>query len=49
VQLGRLIITYELEQDGTMPTTLSVEGEIPVAVQLGLLELAKDTILRCSE
>lgn len=49
MQLGRIVITYEVAEDGTMPTQLLVDGDIPLAVQLGLLELAKDTILRRSE
>lgn len=47
--VGEITITYELAEDGDMITTLNVEGDIHVATQLGLLELAKDTILHAEE
>ena len=43
--VGHIHIGYNLTDDGDMTTEVSVEGEIPIATQLGLLELAKDSIL----
>jgi hypothetical protein len=43
--IGTLKIHYVLDEDGDILTGVEVEGEIPVVVQLGLLEMAKDTIL----
>lgn len=47
--VGEIKITYELAPDGDVITTLNVEGDLHVATQLGLLELAKDTILHGEE
>lgn len=43
--IGKITITYDLASDGDIHTVLDVEGDLPIVVQLGLLELAKDTIL----
>lgn len=43
--IGKITISYDLADDGDIHTVLDVEGDLPVVVQLGLLELAKDTIL----
>lgn len=46
LELGEIVLTYSITEDGDIMSGLSITGEIPVAMQLGLLELAKDTILR---
>lgn len=38
-------INYRLGEDGDMLTDVDVTGDIPIVTQLGLLELAKDSIL----
>lgn len=43
---GQMTVTYEVWPDGDIVTNLTVEGDIPLVTQLGLLELAKDTILK---
>lgn len=43
--IGSIHIGYEIWEDGDMVTTLTVEGDIPVVTQLGLLRMAEDTIL----
>lgn len=49
MNVGSITITYEIDEDGDMLTGVSIEGELPVVTQLGLLELAKDTILSMDE
>lgn len=45
MRIGSIVITYSMADDGDLLTDVTVEGDIPVATQLGLLELAKDSIL----
>ena len=45
MEIGSVVITYSMADDGDLITDVSVEGDIPIATQLGLLELAKDSIL----
>lgn len=45
MEIGSIVITYSMADDGDLITDVSVEGDIPIATQLGLLELAKDSIL----
>lgn len=45
MDIGRLIIDYTVTEDGDLQTALTVEGDLPVVTQLGIIELAKDTIL----
>lgn len=45
MNVGSITITYNMADDGDMLTDVSVEGELPIVTQLGLLELAKDSIL----
>lgn len=45
MQVGSITITYSMADDGDMLTDVSVDGDMPVVTQLGLLELAKDSIL----
>lgn len=44
-QIGFIHIDYTLERDGSIITGLDCEGDIPLVTQLGLLEMAKDTLL----
>lgn len=44
-EVGSIVIGYGLDEEGELITSVSVEGDLPVVVSLGLLELAKDTIL----
>lgn len=46
MQLGSITITYEMSDDGHMDTGLTIDGDMPIITQLGLLDLARDTILR---
>lgn len=46
VQIGQITITHTLNDDGETITGLTVDGDMPLATSLGLLELAKDTLLR---
>lgn len=43
---GNINISYDVWPDGDIVTAVNVEGDIPLVTQLGLLELAKDTILK---
>lgn len=43
---GNIKISYDVWPDGDIVTAVDVEGDIPLVTQLGLLELAKDTILK---
>lgn len=43
---GNIKISYDVWPDGDIVTAVNVEGDIPLVTQLGLLELAKDTILK---
>lgn len=45
MEVGYIKITHDLEKDGDLTTTVLIKGEIHLATQLGLLELAKESIL----
>lgn len=45
MNVGNISISYDIWPDGDV-TRVDVEGDIPLVTQLGLLELAKDTILK---
>ena len=45
MKIGFIHIDYTLERDGSITTGLDCEGDIPLVTQLGLLEMAKDTLL----
>lgn len=47
--LGTITISYFLDTDGEMATGVSVDGDMPLVTQLGLLRTAEDTILRMDE
>lgn len=45
MEAGRIVISYEVAESGELLTSYYVKGDLPVVVQLGLLEMTKDTIL----
>lgn len=45
-EIGKLTITYDLDDSGDTVTNVIVDGDIPLSVQLGLLRLAEDSLLR---
>lgn len=45
VSIGTITITYDMTDDSDMLTGVSVDGDMPIVTQLGLLDLARDTIL----
>lgn len=44
--LGFIHITYEVGENGEVETSVTTDEELPLVIQLGLLDLAKDTLLR---
>lgn len=46
MKIGEIKISYEMAEDGDVLTNVEVDGELPFVTQLGLLEMAKDTLLR---
>lgn len=42
---GRIVINYEMTESGELLVNHYVKGDLPVVVQLGLLDLTRDTIL----
>lgn len=49
VIIGTITITEYLDEDGDIITGVSVDGDIPLVTQLGLLRMAEDTILNCND
>lgn len=47
--LGSITISHYLDSTGDIITGVSVDGDIPIVTQLGLLRMAEDTILRMDE
>lgn len=47
--LGSITISYYLDTDGDMVTGVSIDGDMPIVTQFGLLRMAEDTILRTDE
>ena len=45
-QVGRIIITYTIEADGSMTTNYDTEEDLDLVIQLGLLRLAEDAAIR---
>lgn len=45
LDIGYIHIDYQIQDDGEITMHLDVDGDLPVVTQLGLLELAKDTVL----
>lgn len=43
--VATITITYEMDDRGDLVTNVNIEGDIPIVTQLGLLEMAKDSIL----
>lgn len=48
-EIGRIEITYVIEDNGDMITGVDVKGDIPFVTQIGLLEMAKDTLMNCGD
>lgn len=48
IPIGEITIAYYLDTDGTpiVSTDLPGTDDIPAVVQLGMLEMARDTLLR---
>lgn len=45
MRVGHLKIWLEIADDGDMLTIVDVKGDIPFITQIGMLEMAKDTLL----
>ena len=45
MKIGFIHIDYALQSDGEVTTSVNCDGEIPLVTQLGLLEMAKDSLL----
>lgn len=43
--IGTILITCEAHADGDLITGVTRTGDMPLVTQLGLLDLARDTIL----
>lgn len=48
-KIGYIHIDYTIAPDGDLQTRLDFEGDIPLVTQLGLIELAKDSLLNPPE
>lgn len=46
MDLGSITITHFIDEGGDIVTGVSVDGDIPIVTQLGLIRMAEDTILR---
>ncbi|AVJ51033.1 hypothetical protein FDJ44_gp42 [Microbacterium phage Pikmin] len=49
MRAGSITVTYDLWEDGDIITEVSTEGDLPLVIQLGLLEMAKDTLIKQGE
>lgn len=47
-EIGRIEITYVIEDDGDIVSEVEVKGDIPFVTQIGLLEMAKDSLFNGS-
>lgn len=47
-EVGAIHISYYLDEEGELISGVSVEGDMPMVVVIGLLEMAKDTVLATS-
>ena len=47
--VGSIRITYDLWENGDIVTQVHTEGDLPLVIQLGLLEMAKDTLIKINE
>lgn len=45
MDIGRITIDYWLTDEGDLQTGVTVEGDIPLVTQLGIIELSKDSLL----
>lgn len=44
-KIGYIHIDYRLASGGDIITSVDTDGDLPLVTQLGLLEMAKDTLL----
>lgn len=44
-EVGSIHISYYLDDEGELVSGVSLEGDMPIVVVIGLLEMAKDTVL----
>ena len=44
--LGFIHITYEVGETGEVETSVTTDEDLPLVIQLGLLDMARDTLLR---
>ena len=49
MEVGKIEITITLAEDGDMVFSHEVTGDLPLAVQLGILEMTKDWMLNGPE
>lgn len=47
--IGSITITYDVAEDGDLITGWHVDGDIPLVVGLGLLDMTRDSMLRDDE
>ena len=45
LKIGYIHIDYTLQPDGDITTSVDANGDLPLVTQLGIIELAKDTLL----
>lgn len=45
VSIGTITITYDATPDGDLITGVTATGDMPLVTKLGLLDLARDTML----
>lgn len=43
--IGYIHIDYTLQDDGDIAVAVDTDGDLPLMTQLGLIELAKDTLM----
>ncbi|GAB3192076.1 hypothetical protein [Nesterenkonia suensis] len=49
IALGTISISYAIDPDGQPDVGMSFAEDLPLVTQLGMLALAKDTLLRADE
>lgn len=45
LKIGYIHIDYTMQEDGDITTSVDTEGDLPLVVQLGIIELSKDTLI----
>lgn len=49
IEMGKITITLTAQEDGDMVIDYESTGDMPLAMQIGVLEMTKDTILNGPE